>query len=206
MHRMPRSVQRAAPRSAQEDPRRQRTRQALLGAFFVLVLERRYHEIRIEDILARAGVGRSTFYEHFRNKDALLSASIEQPFGILADAVLSPDIVAMTRLLEHFWDNRALAASIFQGAVRRKMGATLAAMIETRLKRTQRAHLRLPPKLAATSLAEAQLAPIVAWLSGDAACSASQLAEALQAATTALMQSMRTQGTTMPDATMEAFA
>ena len=181
----------ATPRSqVHEDPRRQRTRQALLGAFFVLVLERRYHEIRIDDILERAGVGRSTFYEHFPNKDALLAASIEQPFATLADAVLAPDIAAMTRLLEHFWQNRAIAPGIFQGAVRRKVGATLAAMIDARLKRAHRAHLRLPSRLAAVALAEAQLAPIVAWLSGDAACSAAQLAEAVQAATTAQMRAL----------------
>jgi AcrR family transcriptional regulator len=47
------------------DKRTQKTRQALLGAFFGLVLERRYDEIKVADILERARVGRSTFYEHF---------------------------------------------------------------------------------------------------------------------------------------------
>ena len=34
------------------DPRKQRTRDELLAAFFKLVLSRRYHEIRIADILS----------------------------------------------------------------------------------------------------------------------------------------------------------
>mgnify|MGYP006177845307 CR=1 FL=1 len=65
-----------------EDPRRRRTRQDLMAAFFSLVLSQRYHEIRVGDVLARSGVSRSTFYEHFRNKDELLAASI----AALADA------------------------------------------------------------------------------------------------------------------------
>jgi len=69
------------------DPRKQRTRDELLAAFFKLVLSRRYHEIRIADILSESGVSRSTFYEHFASKDKLLCASIEGPFLILAGMV-----------------------------------------------------------------------------------------------------------------------
>jgi AcrR family transcriptional regulator len=68
------------------DPRKKRTRDELLAAFFKLVLSRRYHEIRIADILSGSGVSRSTFYEHFASKDELLCASIEGPFMILAGA------------------------------------------------------------------------------------------------------------------------
>lgn len=41
-----------------EDPRRRRTRQDLMAAFFSLVLSQRYHEIRVSDVLARSGVSR----------------------------------------------------------------------------------------------------------------------------------------------------
>jgi AcrR family transcriptional regulator len=40
------------------DPRRRRTREALQSAFTLLAQERRYHEIRIDDILQASGVSR----------------------------------------------------------------------------------------------------------------------------------------------------
>lgn len=173
---------------SRSDVRRQRTRQALLGAFFVLVLQRRYHEVRIDDILAKAGVGRSTFYEHFANKDALLAASLEGPFAILADAVLLPSVPRLEGVLAHFWQNRALAPGILTGAVRRKVARVLVDMIEQRLKRGHAAHLRLPVRLAAVALAEVQLAPITAWLNGESACTPRALAQALQDSVRALME------------------
>ena len=163
----------------QVDTRRQRTRDALLGAFFVLVLERRYHEIRIDDILARAGVGRSTFYEHFRNKDALLGAALEGPFSIFAQVIVESNPTRMQALLDHFWQNRALARGILLGAVRRRTDAVLINMIEQQLKRTHGAYLRVPPRLAAVALAELQLAPITAWLLGESACESAVLASVI---------------------------
>lgn len=63
-----------APRAL--DRRIQRTRSHLHAALGALVREKVYDRITVEDILARANVGRSTFYTHFRDKDDLLSSSI----------------------------------------------------------------------------------------------------------------------------------
>jgi len=51
-----------------EEPRRRRTRQDLLAAFFSLVLNRRYHEIRVADVLSRSGVGRSAGTEQHESR------------------------------------------------------------------------------------------------------------------------------------------
>ncbi|WP_313036025.1 TetR/AcrR family transcriptional regulator [Stenotrophomonas acidaminiphila] len=164
-----------------EDPRRRRTRQDVMAAFFSLVLSQRYHEIRVGDVLARAGVSRSTFYEHFRNKDDLLSASLEGPFQILASLVTGQaELSRVQGILEHFWQNRALARSLFQGAALRIVRRTLVEHMEAALGREQRARLRIPARLAAHSLADAVFSPITAWLSGEAKCSAHELALALQ--------------------------
>lgn len=48
--------------------RAQRTSKLLRGALVSLLLERRYDAITVQDILIRAGVGRSTFYAHYSNK------------------------------------------------------------------------------------------------------------------------------------------
>lgn len=58
------------------DPRPARTRTALLDALFELIQEKRWEHIRVQDILDRAGLGRSTFYAHFDSKFDLLTASI----------------------------------------------------------------------------------------------------------------------------------
>ena len=175
-----------------EDPRRRRTRQDLLAAFFSLVLSRRYHEIRVADVLARSGVGRSTFYEHFSNKDALLSASLEGPFQILAKLVRpEADANRVQAILEHFWDNRALARSLFQGAALRIVRRTLVGHVEAALDRDQRSRLRIPVRLAAHSLADGMFSPITAWLSGEAKCTAQELAVALQLSTAACTRALQ---------------
>jgi AcrR family transcriptional regulator len=43
--------------------------------------------VRIADAIARAGVGRSTFCEHYPNREALLAETIRMPFAPLAEAV-----------------------------------------------------------------------------------------------------------------------
>jgi predicted flap endonuclease-1-like 5' DNA nuclease len=169
------------------DWRKRQTRQALLGAFFALVLERRYHEIRIDAICTRAGVGRSTFYEHFANKDALLAASIEAPFATLADAPFGVSESKLTAILEHFYQNRALAPGIFTGLVRRKVSLVLVRMIEQRLKSQHRAYLKVPLRLAAIALAGAQLAPLIAWLAGECPSPPEVLARALKSAVEAML-------------------
>ncbi|MCQ4164719.1 TetR/AcrR family transcriptional regulator [Tahibacter harae] len=174
------------------DPRRQRTRDELLSAFFTLVLSRRYHEIRVADVLAAAGVGRSTFYEHFRNKDELLSAALYGPFSILAGIVSAEAGTArVAGILQHFWENRALARSIFHGAALRVVRRALIAQIESSLARQYRSRLRIPPRLAAHALADGMFSPIVAWLSGEAACSAGDLAAALQLSATATLRALQ---------------
>jgi AcrR family transcriptional regulator len=55
-----------------EDRRVRRTRRNLTDALIGLIVERGYQAITVQDILDRADVGRSTFYAHFRDKEALL--------------------------------------------------------------------------------------------------------------------------------------
>jgi Bacterial regulatory proteins, tetR family len=61
---------------AAPDRRVRRTRKLLHDAFLALVIEKRYEKTTIQDILDRADVGRSTFYVHFRDKEALLMAML----------------------------------------------------------------------------------------------------------------------------------
>lgn len=178
-----------------EDPRKRRTREDLLAAFFSLVLDRRYHEIRVGDVLSCSDVSRSTFYEHFRNKDELLSASLEGPFQTLATLVgTDSDVSRVQAILEHFWENRALARSLFQGPALRVVRRTFVAYVEAALDRDQRSRLRIPVRLAAHSLADGMFSPINAWLSGEAKCDARDLALALQSSTAAATRALQAGG------------
>jgi AcrR family transcriptional regulator len=62
---------------AARDKRVQRTLKDLREGLLALMVERGYEALTVQDILDRAGVGRATFYEHFRGKDDLLRRSLE---------------------------------------------------------------------------------------------------------------------------------
>lgn len=60
------------------DRRVRRTRTALYDALVRLIRQGDFDQITVDDILAEADVGRSTFYAHFRSKDDLLARSLER--------------------------------------------------------------------------------------------------------------------------------
>jgi AcrR family transcriptional regulator len=60
-----------------KDRRIQKTEALLREALAALIREKPYDDIVVKEILARANVGRSTFYTHFRDKDELLLSGIQ---------------------------------------------------------------------------------------------------------------------------------
>lgn len=63
------------------DRRIQRTRQVIGEALISLILEKGYQKITVQNIIDRANIGRSTFYDHFQDKQDLL----EKGFGHVAE-------------------------------------------------------------------------------------------------------------------------
>jgi AcrR family transcriptional regulator len=61
-----------------EDRRVQRTQQLLRHALVELILEKGYETVTVQDITDRANVGRSTFYAHFSDKEALLVSGFDE--------------------------------------------------------------------------------------------------------------------------------
>lgn len=156
-----------------KDRRIERTREAIAGAFIRLMFDgKRYDRITVADLIARAGVGRSTFYEHYRNKEDVLAETIRYPFAPLAESVDRDfDVARLRGALAHFRENRVQGNAVFAGAARRAVSRVLASMIEERLaRRAKQSGLASAPAIAiaATALADGQLAAIVAWLgNGD---------------------------------------
>ena len=81
------------------DRRIRRTRALLHGALVSLVHEKPYDDIVVKEILARADVGRSTFYAHYRGKDELLECGIRDLLGTHAPAVPARSEDAVDRVL-----------------------------------------------------------------------------------------------------------
>ena len=65
------------------DRRIQRTRQVLLNSMIELISEKGYATLTVQDIIDRANVGRSTFYSHFQDKEALLLSGAEYLYDLL---------------------------------------------------------------------------------------------------------------------------
>lgn len=169
------------------DRRVARTRDALLGAFNHLLLHdrRRQRDIKVGEIVDRANVGRSTFYEHFSGADAIFLEAARHPFGQLADAltgVTGPE--ALVGLLDHFWENRALARDAL-GRLDVPITRMVAEMVEERLA-AQGMAAAIPLRLAARQLAESGLAPVRGWVSAEAPCTSAALAAAIHRGAAAL--------------------
>ena len=62
------------------DRRVRRTRDALGDALVALMQETTFESITVQQILDRAGIGRSTFYAHYRDKDDLFLSDLEDFF------------------------------------------------------------------------------------------------------------------------------
>src|SRR3954453_10688907 len=66
------------------DCRALRTRDALGDALVDLMHERPFRRITVQDVLDRAGVSRSTFYTHYRDKNDLFLSDVEDFLELMA--------------------------------------------------------------------------------------------------------------------------
>jgi len=161
------------------DRRVQRTRELLQKALIELISERGYEAIKIQNIVDRANVGRTTFYKHYSSKDELFMSCHEAvvnkfrigPLHPLSrEEMLSPEAPpGMTSAYRHLEDGRALLYSIFQG----KDGLLLLRRIRDWSAREIEANLRaafaeadsaIPFDVLANYLAGAQIALVQWWL------------------------------------------
>lgn len=164
------------------DKRAERTRLALRNAFFELVLSQPYGRIKIADIIAKADVGRSTFYEHYKNKDDLLYASLRWPMTVLASAMLPPSkVLDVQGILEHFWQNRSFARPILTGTARKHVNSCLSQILMEQLHNMSSPlqNRYVPVSAIAQALAATQLTLLTDWLTGVFATTPDKLAQQL---------------------------
>ncbi|MDR3661023.1 MAG: TetR/AcrR family transcriptional regulator [Mycobacterium sp.] len=158
------------------DRRVRRTRKLLHEAFLELVIDQGYEKTTIQDILDRADVGRSTFYVHFRDKEALLTASFDGMRDQLEDALAAiPPSNAVdvtlpaTLLFEHAYRNqrvyRALCGrhggDVVQRHLRRLIGEVLRKHLRPQLAQSPTA---VPAEVAAEFYTSATLGLLAWWI------------------------------------------
>jgi AcrR family transcriptional regulator len=163
-----------------QDRRVRRTRRILHEALISLVLEKGYERITVQDILDRADVGRSTFYAHFRDKEALLVTSFDtmrddlqrdldamQPGELPADPT-SPAAAVFGHAYRNRRVYRALCGKRGGNVVYRHLHGLVGGMLREHL----RPHLvaagsDLPAEVVAEFCTTAMLGLLVWWVDQD---------------------------------------
>lgn len=102
------------------DPRAVRTREALHAAMLQLLTEKSLEQISVRDIVARAGIGYTTFFRHHPTKESLLEAiaaeQISALFCLAIPVMDSQDLRSGAIALLTFVDaNRALWKTLLTG-------------------------------------------------------------------------------------------
>ena len=107
-------------RNTKADRRSQRTRQLLSTALIEVMLEKRYDEITVQDIIDRANVGRSTFYAHFLDKEDLLVSqltrvldALTQQHGPFVPGELTPP--SLVPFFQHVQEHHRLYTALARG-------------------------------------------------------------------------------------------
>jgi AcrR family transcriptional regulator len=106
-----------AARTRRVDRRIRRTRDALGDALVALIREKPFDSITVQDVLDRAGVGRSTFYEHFSDKDDLFFTDVDEFFERMAmhlatDGEASDRVAPVREMFEHVAEARDFVAAL----------------------------------------------------------------------------------------------
>lgn len=94
-----------------EDQRVRRTRDRLGDALVELLVQKPFDDITVQDVLDGAGVSRSTFYTHYRDKNDLFLSDAEEFFEGMATALSrfgdkSERVAPVQELFAHVGDAR----------------------------------------------------------------------------------------------------
>lgn len=160
------------------DRRIERTRAGLQHALIALILEKGYDAITVDEICARANVGRSTFYLHYASKDALKRSGLDhlrQELAVRQQRVLAGEgeidrLGFGLALFEHARDHIDLYRALVGGK-----GGTIAIMEiremlagfirkEIMAESTGRTDRAVPPDLVVKYLVGAYVSVLTWWL------------------------------------------
>ncbi|WP_062287866.1 TetR/AcrR family transcriptional regulator [Demequina phytophila] len=160
------------------DARIVRTRTRLQEALFALARERGLEEISVSDIVARAGVNRSTFYQHYSDKETLLADALdlvaEESGAQLGTVDLGADAppAVLESYLTHLAEHRDLYRRVYTepgyGAVLARLRAHMIHAIRGAASEIEALMpLGAPVEVVAAGVSGAVVGVIGAWLQLD---------------------------------------
>ncbi|ALJ18675.1 TetR/AcrR family transcriptional regulator [Microbacterium sp. No. 7] len=161
------------------DPRVARTRRSLQLALLELARERPFESITVGDIAERAGVNRSSFYQHFSDKEVLLADALDAIIEEAGSHVpVAPDTLdappaALFGYLEHVDANAALYRMALgehgSATVMKRLRERIGILVRERVDATGPGtpFEGLPVDIVAAGIAGSALGVIRAWLDRD---------------------------------------
>lgn len=150
-----------------------KSREAIVATFNALVLNGHYAGLGVRELARKAGVGRSTFYQHFDDKTALLVEAMYPLLSILADAAAGNEAPRLPWVLAHFEEQRANALALFASPERAAIEAAVARLIARQL---PRAPTTLPRADISSTLSRTTIGLIADWLAAPERIDAKELA------------------------------
>ncbi|MCW4385995.1 TetR/AcrR family transcriptional regulator [Salinibacterium sp. SYSU T00001] len=160
------------------DVRSERTLRSLQAALLALAKERPLEAITVSDIVAQADVNRSTFYQHYSDKETLLAdaldAATEDAGARLPDidAPLEEPPAALRHYLEHLEENAELYRRVLgpggSAAVAARLRGRIHSIVLEAVARVGAPGFEgLPLDVVAAGIAGSALSVIEAWLARD---------------------------------------
>jgi AcrR family transcriptional regulator len=175
-----------------QDRRVRRTRRILHEALIALILDCGYERITVQDILDRADVGRSTFYAHYRDKEALLMASFDDMReqlrreldtmtpGTAPDDTARPAAVVFEHAYRHRRVYRALCGKEGGHLVHRHLHRLIGGLLHKHLRPHLVSSAQLPVEVVAEFYTSAALGLLTWWVNEDFPHDPTWMAQAYQ--------------------------
>jgi AcrR family transcriptional regulator len=160
------------------DPRVGRTIASLQQALLELAGERELNEIPVADIVERAGVNRSSFYQHYPDKETLLAdaldAAVERAGAELPDlsGPLEGPPAALLSYLHHLDEHAAVYRRVLgehgSAVVTERLRSRIEAAVSETIQQSS-AHVfqGLPVDVVAAGVAGSVLGVLSAWVARD---------------------------------------
>lgn len=163
------------------DPRIARTRALLQDALLSLARERDLDDISVADIADRATINRSTFYQHYADKDTLLADALDEQARRAGADLTDPAMLELTddppevlvRYAEHLAENAALyrralgehGSPVATARLRRRISAIVTTGVCSHTADLD--DLGLPVEIAAASITGSLIGVLTTWLDMD---------------------------------------
>lgn len=157
------------------DARVKRTRRRLQEALLSLARERGLEHVPVSDIASRAGVNRSTFYQHYPDKETVLADALDRIAGEAGGRLDSPLLLTegppepLIAFLAHIDEYADVYRLVFSGANSRVVLARLERRVREALDASlltaqQAAPLAAPADIVAAGVAGSIVGIVGAWL------------------------------------------